>query len=63
MPDTWFRSEYECEFSDTIDSVFRSEDIERAFSSDVAPLFAGGATSHEGNRQIADPFGGEPLFA
>ena len=62
MPDAWFRPEYLCEFTDTLDSVFRTEDIERAFSADVAPLFAGTATSHEGKHQIADPFGVEALF-
>ena len=43
MPEAWFRSEYLCEFSDTIDSVFRYEDIARAFSSDIEPLAFGDA--------------------
>ena len=39
MPEAWFRSEYLCEFTDTIDAVFRTEDIDRAFSGTVKPLF------------------------
>lgn len=41
LGDWWFRQEYLCEFVDTNDQVFRSEDIERAFSDDVLPLFEG----------------------
>lgn len=39
MPEAWFRSEYLCEFADTIDQAFTTEQIDGAFSSDVAPLF------------------------
>lgn len=39
MPAMVFASEYECRFTDTVDSLFRTEDIERAFTSDVQPLF------------------------
>lgn len=35
----WFRSEYLCEFTDTVNAVFREEDIAAMFSSDRAPLF------------------------
>lgn len=35
----WYQQEYECSFSDTTDQVFRTADIERAFSDDVPPLF------------------------
>jgi hypothetical protein len=35
----WFASEYDCEFIDAIDQVFSSEDIERALSDEVQPLF------------------------
>ncbi len=38
--DLWFRQEYGCEFLETVDQVFRYDDIERAFSDDVQPLFA-----------------------
>ncbi len=31
----WFLSEYQCEFTDTIFSTFRSEDIDRAFHREV----------------------------
>ena len=40
LPAGWFRSEYYCEFVDTVDQVFASADIEAAFSADVKPLFA-----------------------
>jgi hypothetical protein len=39
LGDLWFRQEYQCEFADVIDSVFRMADIERALSDDVTPLF------------------------
>ena len=60
MPPAWFKSEYLCEFTDTIDSVFSTEDIERAFSADVKPLF--GPTADDANRQPAETNGIEPLF-
>lgn len=40
MPAAWFESEYLCQFSDTVDSVFRTEDIEAARRGDVPLLFA-----------------------
>ena len=51
MPPAWFRSEYLCEFTDTIDSVFRTEDIERAFSEDFSPLFGGDVFDDEDEHQ------------
>ncbi len=39
LGDLWFRQEYGCEFLETIDQLFRLEDIERALSDDVEPLF------------------------
>ena len=38
MGSWWFNQEYECRFVDTIDQIFRSEDIEAALSSEVKPL-------------------------
>ncbi len=38
MPDFWYRQELECEFTETVDSVFGFDDIERAVSSDVKAL-------------------------
>ena len=35
----WFASEYLCEFTETEDSVFRHEDVMRALTSNVKPLF------------------------
>jgi len=46
LGDWFFRQEYECEFVDTVDQIFTRDQIEAAFSPDVAPLFptkAGGA--------------------
>ena len=39
LGDWWYRQEYECDFADTRDQYFRTEDILRAFSDDVEPLF------------------------
>ena len=36
----WYAQEYECEFLETVDQVFRSADIERALSDEITPLFA-----------------------
>jgi hypothetical protein len=35
----WFASEYECRFTETIDSVFTHDDIQAAISTEVLPLF------------------------
>ena len=40
MGDLWFRSEYLCQFVDSISSAFTYEQVAGAFTSDVAPLFA-----------------------
>lgn len=40
LGDTWYRQEYLCEFADVADAVFRTEDIERAVTDEVKPLFA-----------------------
>lgn len=37
--DWWYRQEYMCEFVETTDSVFSYDDIARAISPDVKPLF------------------------
>ena len=42
LGDRWFRQEYCCEFIETLDQVFRHEDIMRATTDDVAPLFKPG---------------------
>jgi hypothetical protein len=39
MPHNWFTAEYLGEFTETENSVFRYDDILRAVSSDVLPLF------------------------
>ncbi len=38
IPDFWFRQEFLCEFTETLDSFFNYDDIERATSSEVKPL-------------------------
>jgi len=38
LPPLWFQSEYMCAFVDTIDQVFRSEDVLAAVSDEVQPL-------------------------
>jgi Terminase large subunit, T4likevirus-type, N-terminal len=35
----WFKQEYLCVFGDSVNQVFRSEDIEAALDNDVQPLF------------------------
>lgn len=42
MPAWWFEQEYLCQFKDDTDSVFRYEDVTRAVTDDVAPLFPEG---------------------
>ena len=39
MPQPWYRSEYLCEFADTVDQAFTTDQIDGAFSADVLPLF------------------------
>ena len=39
MPRQWFDSEYMCLFTDTVEQLFSSEDIEAAIDRDVTPLF------------------------
>ena len=41
LPGLFFESEYRCRFTDTLDSVFRTEDVDRAISAAVTPLFGG----------------------
>ena len=41
MPAWWFEQEYLCEFKEDADSVFRYDDVMRALSDDVTPLFGG----------------------
>jgi hypothetical protein len=42
LPGWVYRQEYECSFEETEDQVFTTEMIERAVTSDVAPLFGNG---------------------
>ncbi len=36
---TWFDQEYKCQFVETIDAVFRMDDIRRSITSEITPLF------------------------
>ena len=40
--DWWFRQEYLCEFVEVEDQVFAHQDIDRAITNDVPPLFGSG---------------------
>jgi hypothetical protein len=60
LGDWLFRQEYLCEFVDTIDQLFATRDIDRAFNPDVKPLFGGGARSADDTSSDDDI---EPLFA
>jgi len=55
MGDWQFRNEYLCEFQDTENQLFRTEDIEAALSSEVGALFDGDPSEH-----LTDT---EPLFS
>jgi hypothetical protein len=39
--DRWFRQEYECSFEETLDQVFSTDAVIRAFETDETPLFGG----------------------
>ncbi|MDW7730687.1 MAG: terminase family protein [Bacillota bacterium] len=45
LGDWHYRQEYECQFMENIDSVFRTDDIEAAICEDLKPLKIGGASS------------------
>lgn len=65
MGPLWFASEYECRFVDTVDQVFRHEDVMGMISDEVTPLEvppfvptlrpAGGGDQRAGSRE-GDPF-------
>ena len=38
MGERWFKQEYECEFSDTVDGVFDRDMLEQALSGEFEPL-------------------------
>ncbi len=42
IPDFWFRQEFLCEFTETLDSVFSHDDIEASLDPDITPLFQKG---------------------
>jgi hypothetical protein len=54
LGDWWYKQEYRCEFVEVIDVVFSDEDITRAISSEVKPLFpescVGGQYAERENR-------------
>jgi hypothetical protein len=40
--DFWYLQEYQCEFTETLDSVFSHDDIEASLDPDITPLFQKG---------------------
>jgi len=48
----WFEQEYLCRFKDTLDQVFRSEDVDAAMAHDIAPLFPGGVRPMVGSPPV-----------
>jgi hypothetical protein len=44
LGETWYRQEYACHFAEMVDAMFRMEDIEKAISEEVKPLFSGPPT-------------------
>jgi hypothetical protein len=42
LGESWFKQEYECAFLDAVGALFRYEDIRRAITDDVKPLFGEG---------------------
>jgi phage FluMu gp28-like protein len=57
LGERWYAMEYRCEFGDDIAAVFSTEDILRAVSANVAPLFATRRPGAVGNAGV------KPLFA
>jgi hypothetical protein len=47
MGDLWFRSEYLCEFTETIESVFKYEDVMAMFNDEVQPFFSSSLVDEE----------------
>ena len=39
MGEWWYSQEYGCKFVETLDAVFRYDDIQRSLSDEVEPLF------------------------
>jgi hypothetical protein len=44
LGDWWFRQEYMCEFVETVDQVFTYDMVQETLTSDITPLFKGGAS-------------------
>jgi hypothetical protein len=53
----WYRQEYECSFEDSVDAVFRYEDIHAALVDDVKPLWGVGVpTNAAKSNSLQGPF-------
>ena len=63
LPSWFFNQEYFCEFSDAVDAVFRSTDIDAAITPDLAPLWGavGGGVVPDASDDDDDPL--RPLWA
>jgi hypothetical protein len=54
LGNTWFRQEYEGHFAERIDAVFRMEDVARAVTDEVKPLFEGAVEDNVKPLKIED---------
>src|SRR5207244_733277 len=61
LGERWYAMEYLCEFGDDVAAVFSSEDIARAWSADVLPLFPTGGAAAALAVKLGDP-SVKPLF-
>ncbi len=57
LPASVFASEYECQFSDTLESVFGSDDVHDALSDEVQPLFGVAGMERTADALIVPLFG------
>ena len=59
LPASVFAAEYMCEFSDTLESVFASEDVRNALSDEIQPLFGSAVTGGSTDAVVVPLFAGE----
>ena len=58
LGDRWYGMEYLCEFQDDVAAVFSTDDIARAVSADVSPLFGPAGPVRAGDSGVQPLFGG-----
>ena len=59
LPASVFAAEYLCQFSDTLESVFGSDDVRNALSDEIEPLFGVGNSGAPTDSVIVPMFAGE----